>query len=86
MKGKKSLLTTISDIDSTLKSNKYNISNYLHENNVKKLYCCGDKTAIEDYKNMKAGLSDLNFCSSPCKLAYLQIRVSDNHINNRNLH
>lgn len=86
MKDKKSLIATISDIDSTLKSNKYNISNYLHESNVKKPCYCNDKTAVEDYKNMKAELSDLNFGSSSCKLAYLQIRVSDYHINNKNLH
>jgi len=78
MKNKKNFLTKISDIDSNLKNNRFNFNNCTQHNVIKKFYC-SDKSAIEDYKNLKSEISDLNFEMSPKKLAYQKIRIRNFH-------
>jgi len=76
MKNEKSFLTKISDIESNLKNNKLNNCS---NPEIAKKSCCYDKSAIEDYKNLKSEINDFNFGISPGKLACQEIRIRNYH-------
>lgn len=78
MKDEKIFLTRISDIDRNLKNNKFNFTNCTHQEVIKVSYC-SDKSAIEDYKILKAEITDFNLEICPGRLACQEIRIRDFH-------
>ncbi|MDD3012867.1 MAG: hypothetical protein PHC34_04115 [Candidatus Gastranaerophilales bacterium] len=78
MKSENDFLTKISNIDSNLKNNKLGFNSHMQNEPAKKSYYC-DKSAIEDYKNMKSEINDFNFEISPQKLAYQELRIRNFH-------